>query len=208
MKSILFFAFAVLSASSALAASDNFNRSKLGRRWVVVDGKLYIANNQLQGKSGGLGYATQSGNDWGSTATVYLNGTDVEYGAVVLGDVADGSNAFIKIQSQNGDGTFEYGAFYTGDNGEGQFFLLKAPATSPATITAWSCGTYGFLRIKSAAGNQKYYYNYNTTFGSGAGLGAGGAISLDNYRSGAARCGRAFEGATPITVSTARDLSK
>ena len=87
---------------------------------MVTDGHLHIANNQLQGTSAGLGYNTKSRNDLSVSATVYLNGTDVEYGAVALGDVAGGNNAFVKIQSQDGDGMFEYGAFYVGDNGEGE----------------------------------------------------------------------------------------
>jgi len=208
MKKMLLVAVAALSASSAIAATDNFDRSKLGRTWVVTDGRLYIANDQLQGKSAGLGYDTKSANDWGATATVYLNGTDVEYGAVALGDIANGNNAFIKVQSQDGDGMFEYAAFYTGDNGEGEFFPLNDPAPSPATISAWFCGTYGFLQVKSAAGSHKYYYNYGTNFGLGAGLGTGGAISLDNYKSGAGKCGADMKGATQIVPSTVRDLSK
>ena len=137
---------------------------------------------------------------------MYLNGTDVEYGAVALGDIAGGNNAFIKIQSQNGDGEFEYAAFYVGNNGEGEFFALNEPASSPATISAWFCGTYGFLKIKTSAGAQKYYHNYGASYGTGAGLGTGGAISLDNYKSGAANCSDA-EGATEIKASDARDLS-
>ena len=208
MKYVLVFALAALSATSAVAASDNFDRSKLGGKWVVTDGRLYIANDQLQGKSAGLGYDTKSGNDLSVSATVYLNGTDVEYGAVALGDVAGGNNAFVKIQSQDGDGMFEYGAFYVGDNGEGEFFALKELASSPATIVAWSCGTYGFLQIKSAASSHKYYYDYGTNFGPGAGLGVGGAISLDNYKSGAAKCGGEMKDATLVEPSIARDLSR
>lgn len=175
---------------------------------MVADGHLYIANDQLQGKSAGLGYDTKSANDWGVSATVYLNGTDVEYGAVALGDVAGDNNAFVKIQSQDGDGMFEYGAFYVGNNGEGEFFELKEPASSPAIIAAWFCGTYGFLQVKSAAGSHKYYYDYGTNFGPGAGLGAGGAISLDNDKSGAAKCGSEMKDATQVGPSIARDLSK
>lgn len=208
MRTALLVILAALAASSALAARDNFDRSKLGRKWVVTVGRLYVAGDRLQGKSAGLGYDTSSANDWGASATVYLNGTDLEYGAVALGDIAGGNNAFVKIQSQNGDGMFEYGAFYTGDNGEGEFFPLKELASSPATISAWFCGTYGFLRIKSAASSHKYYYNYGTNFGSGAGLGAGGAVSLDNYKSGAAKCGADMKDATRVVPSTERDLSK
>jgi hypothetical protein len=206
MKTLFFLAVATLCASSALAAGDNFNRSQLGKKWVVTSRSLFIADDQLQGKSGALGYDIKSGSDTGATATVYLNGTDIQYGAVALGDIAGGNNAFVKIQSQDGDGQFEYGAFYIGNNGEGEFFPLKDPVSSPATISAWFCGTYGFLRIKSSAGSQKYYYDYGTSFGSGAGLGTGGAISLDNYWSGTANCSDA-EGATEIKGSTARDLS-
>jgi hypothetical protein len=206
MKKLLVFAAAALSASAAIAAGDNFNRSHLGRNWVKTHGSLYIANDQLQGGSGALGYDKNSGYDTAATVTVYLNGTDVEYGAVALGDVAGGNNAFVKIQSQDGDGKFEYGAFYVGNNGEGEFFALKEPASSPATISAWFCGTYGFLRIKSAAGAHKYYYNYGTYVATGAGLGTGGAISLDNYKSGSASC-KNIEGATEIKASNARDFS-
>ena len=208
MKKMFLFAIAALWASSAIAAGDNFDRSKLGRKWVVTDGHLYIANDQLQGQDGGLGYDSKSANNSGATAQVYLNGTDVEYGAIALGDVAVGNNAYIKIQSQNGDGLFEYAAFYTGDNGEGEFLALRHPASSPATISAWFCGTYGFLAVKSAVGSDKYYFNYGTDFGLGAGLGVGGAVSLDNYRSGAGKCGGDMKDATPVVPSPVRDLSK
>jgi hypothetical protein len=196
-----------LSATSAMAAKDNFNRQSLGKNWADASGSLYVTNDQLRGNAGSLGYFTPSSGDWKATATVYLNGTGVEYGAVALGDIAGGNNAYIKIQSQDGDGQFEYGAFYVGNNGEGEFFRLKKPASSPATISAWFCGTYGFLKIQSAAGLQKYYYNYGTSFGPGAGLGTGRSISLDNYKSGQASCSRA-NGATMIRDSGAHDLSK
>ena len=119
MKRMVFLAAIALCASAAMAASDNFSRSKLGKKWVVTSRSLYIASGQLQGKSGALGYDVKSASDAGASITVYLNGTDVEYGAIALGDIAGGNNAFVKIQSQEGDGQFEYGAFYVGNNGEG-----------------------------------------------------------------------------------------
>ena len=209
MKSVLAFTLIILSASPAFAARDNFNRAKLGRKWEVTSGHLYLSNDQLQGKDGGLGYDNKSANDWGATATVYLNGTDLQYGAIALGDIAGGNNAYIKIQSQDGDGLFEYAAFYVGDNGGGgRFFALKHPASSPVTISAWFCGTYGFLQIKSAVGRRKFYFNYGTNFGSGAGLGTRGALALDNYKSGPAKCSPDLKDATEAIPTTARDLSK
>ena len=208
MKKLPVLVVTALCASSALAASDGFNRSSLGKNWVTTQGSLTIENDKLQGSSGALGYDKKSAGDMGASVAVYLNGTDVAYGALALGDVAGGSNAFVKIQSQDADGRFEYAAFYVGNNGEGEFFPLNKPVSSPATIFAWSCGTYGFLKIKSSSGSQKYYYDYGSSFDPGAGLGTGGKISLDNYKSGAASCTGSFAGAMEIRASSARDLSK
>jgi len=171
------------------------------------DGSLYITNDQLQGDPGSLGYFKPSSSDSKAQAIVYLNSTDVEYGAVAIGDIALGySNAFVKIQSQDGDGMFEYGGFYTDNNVQGDFFPLKSKVPSPATLAVSFCGTKAFMKITSAAGTQKYSYDYGVNFGTGAGLGTDGDVSLDNYRSGAATC-KDIIGATEITRSSGRDLS-
>lgn len=197
---------AALCATSAMAARDNFNRANLGSNWVQQDPTLSISNNQLVGTSLALGYDTKSNSDNQARAIIYLNGTDLEYGAVAVGDVAAGNNAFVKIQEANGDGVFEYGAFYTGDNGGGSYFQLNSTVPSPATLTVTVCGTMAVMKIKSAAGTQKYKYDYGYTVGPWGGLGTYGNISLDNYRSRTTGCGDA-KGATLITGSNARDLS-
>jgi hypothetical protein len=202
-----------LCASSAMAARDNFDRASLGRKWVVPagDGALFITNNQLQGDTLSLGYDKRSNADTTTSATVYLNGTDLEYGAVASGDIATGNNAFVKLQEQNGSGMFEYGGFYVGNNGSVDFFQLNSPVPSPATMTVSFCGTVATLKIKSAAGTQKYTYDYGTTFGTGGGLGTYGLISLDNYKSKVGGCaadgGMSTKGARVIKGSDARDLS-
>jgi hypothetical protein len=105
----------LLSATSALAGSDAFDRPKLGNTWVVLSGgSLSIANHELVGTILSLGYLTTSSSDKAASAVVFLGGTDLEYGAVAVGNIAGGNNAFVKIQEQDGTGMFEYGAFYTG----------------------------------------------------------------------------------------------
>ena len=172
------------------------------------DGSLYITNNQLQGASLSLGYDKKSGSDSTVTATVYLNSTDSEFGAVASGDIAGGNNAFVKIQSQNADGMFEYGGFYVGNNGGVDFFQLNSTVPSPARMTVSLCGTVATLKIKSSAGTQSYTYDYGSSysFGTGGGLGTYGNISLDNYSSGTASCTDAI-GATVIKGSNAQVLS-
>ena len=90
----------LLSATSALAGSDAFNRPKLGNTWVVTAGSLSIANHEMVGTSLSLGYLTASRNDKAASAAVFLGGTDLEYGAVAVGNIAAGNNAFVKIGSK------------------------------------------------------------------------------------------------------------
>jgi hypothetical protein len=174
-----------LSATSALAqkGADAFNRPTLGTGWVVTSGSLSISNHEMVGTTGSLGYIKSSILDkaTAASAVVFLNSTDLEYGAVALGNIAGGHNAFVKIQAQNADGTFTNGAFYTGNNGGGVFFTLSSPVPSPALMDVFFCGTTATLRITSAAGVQIYTNNYKTTFGIGTGIGTYGSVGLDNF---------------------------
>src|SRR6185312_9541191 len=121
-------AVVALCGTSAMAARDNFDRASLGKKWVVLAGSdLHITDNQLQGGDNSLGYFKKSSDDSNVSATVYLNGTGLQLGAVATGDIASGNNAYAKIQEQNGTGMFEYGALYVGNDGGGSFFQLDEP---------------------------------------------------------------------------------
>lgn len=198
---------AAVCMPSAMAARDDFNRSKLGNRWVATAGSLYIVSDQLQGATGSLGYDKKSANDSTVSATVYISGTDLQYGAVASGDIAGNNNAFVKIQSENADGVFEYAGFYIGNNGGGDFFQLTSTVPSPAKLTVSFCGTTATMTIKSSAATQKYTYDYGTTFGNGGGLGTYGPIALDNYRSKPGSNCAPDPDAIRITRSNAKDLS-
>jgi len=207
---IVVFAVATVFATSALAAgSDAFNRKKLGAKWVVTSGTLAISNHRLTGASTSLGYLTTSANDTAASAIVFLGGTDVEYGAIALGNIAGLSNAFVKLQSQNASGTtFDTAGFYNGNNTGGEFFDLSTPVPSPAIVDVFFCGTVANMRITSLAGVQTYTYDYGTTYGPGGGLGTYGKIGLDNYVGFPSSCGDALDNAIPATaMPRARDLS-
>ena len=170
MKKILIckivFALAVAGAislfpTSALAGSDAFNRAHLGSGWVVVAGGLSISNHEMIGTADlSLGYIKSSSKDTAASAFVKLGGTDLEYGAVALGNIAGGNNAFVKIQAQDGAGTFDHGAFYNGNNSGSVFFTLSSPVPSPAILDVFFCGTTAIMRITSANGVQSYSNNY------------------------------------------------
>jgi hypothetical protein len=174
-----------LSATSALAqkGADAFNRQTLGSGWVVTAGSLSISNHQMVGASLSLGYIKSSILDkaTAASAVVSLGGTDLEYGAIALGNIAGGNNAFVKIQAQNGAGTFDHAGFYNGNNSGSDFFTLSSPVPSPAIVDVFFCGTTATMRITSAAGVQIYTNNYGTTYGIGTGLGTYGSVGLDNF---------------------------
>ncbi|MDQ2860781.1 MAG: hypothetical protein M3T55_08655 [Pseudomonadota bacterium] len=200
---------AVLCATSALAAHDHFNRPNLGPRWVIPFGSLFINSNRLQGATGSLGYDTQSSSDTSVRATVYTTSTDLEYGAVASGNIAGGNNAFVKIQAQTGDGNFSNGAFYTGNNGGGDFFALTSEVPSPAVLSVSFCGTVATMTITSSAPTQIYNLDYGAnTFGTGGGLGTYGSVALDNYKSKPGGCSTDRRGIwIKHGSSTVRDLS-
>jgi len=201
-----------MSATSALAqkGADAFNRLSLGGNWVITAGSLSISNKQLVGTTGSLGYlkTMTSSSATAATAVVFTGGTDLEYGAVALGNIAGGSNAFVKIQSQNGLGSFDHGAFYTGNNGSGNFFTLSSAVPSPAILDVFFCGTVAHMRITSAAGVQNYTNDYGTTFGIGGGLGTYGSVRLDNFDGFASGCNDApSDGIDANTMPHDIDLS-
>lgn len=192
---------ATLSATSALAqkGADAFNRLSLGTTWVVTSGSLSISNKQLVGATGSLGYLkTLTANSaTAASVVVTLGSTDLEYGAVALGNIAGGNNAFVKIQAQNGAGTFDHGAFYNGNNSGSDFFALSSPVPSPAILDVFFCGTTMHMRITSAAGVQNYTNNYGTNYGVGGGLGTYGSVGLDNFIGFGSGCNDAAEHAIP-----------
>ena len=208
---ILTLAVAVLlSAASALAQSgaDAFNRESLGPNWIVTAGTLSVSSHQMVGAPLSLGYLMPSRKARAASAVVWLTSTDLEYGAVALGDIAGGNNIFVKIQSQNGGGTFDHGAFYTGNNGGGTFFTLSSPVPSPAVLDVFFCGTVATMRITSAAGVQTYTQDYGMKFGAGAGLGTYGSVALDNFVGSLGGCGHERVHAIPASkMPRAIDLS-
>lgn len=199
-----------LSATSALAqiGADAFNRRNLGANWVVTSGSLSISNHEMVGSSLSIGYAKSASKATAASAVVVLGSTDLEYGAVALGNIAGGSNAFVKIQAQNGVGTFDHGAFYNGNNSGSVFFTLSSPVPSPAILDVFFCGTTATMRITSAAGVQTYTNNYGTTYGPGGGLGTYGSVGLDNFVGFASGCNDALVDAVPASeMPSDRDLS-
>jgi hypothetical protein len=175
-------AIAALASGAALADHrDNFNRSSLGDGWYAVSGNSWDDGKRFESDSSGTAIFRKAGKDTAGQIDVYSNGANVVYGAVLLGDIRSGNNAFVKVQSQNGYGTFDTAAFYTGDNGGGYFFSIEGfDNVTTVRLSAWMHGTVATMFLESETGKSAVYqYDYGMNFGPGVGLGTYGGATLD-----------------------------
>ena len=188
----------LLFASSIAYAGvlDDFNRPDaptLGPNWTVQAGGGEIFNNTARalGSSQFPNLLTFNGFSGNSAfVDVFAVDSSLAYLALDLAYFDVNNNYFIKVQNQGctGGACFNYGAFYYGNNGGGNFFPLTAEFTS-GRITAFFTGTLATLEIDSnfdGIPDQTYSYNYGAgTGGTGIGLGLYGTAQADNFGSGA-----------------------
>lgn len=202
---------AVAASTPALAAKDKFNRAALGADWTVTAGSLSISGNALVGTDLSLGEFLPAANSNQAAVVVTLNGTGTQYGAIALGDIGAGNNAFIKIQTQNGAGTFSHGGFYIGNNSGVSFFALDGlPASSKARLTARLVGSVATMEIDTnldGTADAVYTFDYGTAYGKGAGLGTYGPVSLDNLKTSKVVASQGGKART-VTPSGEADLSQ
>jgi hypothetical protein len=131
------------SASSASAAidcsnvRDNFNRANspnLGTGWTQQVPTTSIEGQRATDPNiGEDGLATLNGSSTGNTACadVTLNGTAVQYVAVVLDYATPDNNLFVKVQNQTVSTAFDRIFFYHGNNGDD--FAPSQPITGFTT---------------------------------------------------------------------------
>lgn len=144
---------------------DNFNRADgpLGSNWAVRDGTYAIVSQKAKGTSG---FARATYNGIGANqieADVSLSPTGLnQYSALMLDYGAGTSNLFIKVQDNNGGGSFNTAGCYLGNNGDGfglSFFNLSAPFTTAhmvVSVDASRLVTLVFTNIDGESDTQAY----------------------------------------------------
>jgi len=124
-----------------------------------------------------------------------VTGTALDYSAVLLNvGAAAANNLFIKVQNQDGDNLFEYGACYTGNN-SGSFglgFFSLTQGFNNAHMKAVRTGTDVTITFSNVDGGSKANQTYVCTgapAAEGAGIGVAGyggaAATIDNFSAGA-----------------------
>ncbi|MBC9032621.1 PEPxxWA-CTERM sorting domain-containing protein [Sphingomonas sp. JC676] len=166
-KMMIAAALASACGSAHAQITDDFNRPNgtgLGPNYTNQASTPSI----LGGKAITTFTALSTYNDSSSTTAsvdVALRGFDSgSYVALALGYLS-GSNYFIKVQDNDGDGWFDSYGFYTGNNG---FLNGIQPLNSfqSGNMSVSYAGTVANLLITTAWGTQSYSYDYGFTPGS------------------------------------------
>lgn len=184
-------ALASLSAFAAAshAVTDDFNRYSLGPDWVMHDGIMWTDGAVVHGHDYSLMTYTPGAGAGAASVDVILDGSgSIQYGAIVLGFLDPGHNAFIKLQNNHaGNVGFDTLGFYYGNNGGGDFrFITGFENVTSARITASLAGSVSTLSIDAnfdGIADAVYTHDYGSaSFGSGVGLGIyGRGTTLDNF---------------------------
>jgi len=187
MKLDKLFACAVISvaATSAHAASDNFNRAALGPNWVPLFGtNARILNNQFVA---GLAYMnfTPAAADNQGTVTITSTRKDVgHYAGLYVG------KASVKLRTGINTQTFETVCFeptILSGLGGGHCFSSFAPFKQ-ARVTLTTTGTVARVDIDSnqdGATDYQFFYDFGAPLGAGVGLmGNNEGFTQDNLQTG------------------------
>lgn len=182
-------------APQATGILDDFNRADgpIGPSWTVQAGAFNVVSQAAQG--GATALATFNGGT-GNTleADVEVTGTATQYTGLVLGYADLSNNYFLKVQQQDGGGTFDHAACYFGNNGGGfglGFFPLNAPFKTAhmKVVLSGTTVTMTFSKIDGGAGAQTYTCDgAPATGGTGIGISGydAGFARLDNFANGPA----------------------
>jgi hypothetical protein len=183
------------SVVPVLAFTDNFNRENsvdLGPNWTNQVGSIGIVNEMAATSERVAYYATVNGFSGSYLSTqVSLDVIDINgglaYVAAMFGIASNSQSIFVKVQDQDGNGYFNHGAFYYGNNmGGGSFFLLNTPfQTGRITVWAENADTIKLgIDTNFDGGFEQVYANSgwsSKSLGTAIGLGMYGNVRADNY---------------------------
>lgn len=192
-KTILVAALAGACGTVQAQTTDDFNRpdgSGLGPNYTAAGGNLAIFGNKAV-SSNFSGLALYSGSSSTSASVdVATRGDDAgSYVAIALGYLS-GSNYFIKVQDNNGDGAFDSYGFYTGNNEYNGLHDLNPFFTGKISVNY--IGTVASLIVEGSWNTQVFTHDYGFTPGSlDVGLGINRQGVADNL---------SFDAASPTGV--------
>jgi len=181
--------------SPGVGLLDDFNRADgpLGASWVDQVGTATIVSNAA--RATGTGATTFVGGPATDAleADIVAESASSGYVALILNYADNNNNLYLKVQQQDGGGTFDHAACYFGNNGDSfgpGFFNLTQPFASAhmRVERVDTTVTITFSSIDGGGDTQEYICTGAPLTG-GTGIGIGGwtgVHSLDNFAAGSA----------------------
>lgn len=164
----------------------------LGSNWWVHSGTFEIVDQKALGKLAYPNLATY--NSVGAVqveADISLSpGGGAQYAGLVLNYDEGVTNLFLKLQDNDGNGTFEHGACYTGNNNSGaafglEFFALSSPFSSAhmrVSVNEDRVVHITLTKIDGGSGSQYYQCaGAPPAEGYGVGMASWGGGRVDNF---------------------------
>lgn len=167
--------------------SDSFSRANgaLGTDWVNIATGFSITNGAAQGLNQSLALYNGRGSSTIEGDISLSSPPGVQYSGFVLNYGAGVNDIFVKVQDNNGDGTFDSAGCYTGNNNSSApfglgFFTMAAPfasAHAAVTVTPDRYVTLSLTKINGGSGVQVYTC-------ASAPSAEGGAVGIASYYGG------------------------
>lgn len=163
----------------------------LGSDWYVQAGDLQIYQQKAVNWASASSLATYNSLGANSVeADISLTpGGGPQFSGLVLNYGVGVDNLFLKVQDNDGNGTFESGACYTGNNGTGfglSFFALSYPFTrAHLTVSVSNDRVVHFLLTHIDGGSGSQYYecaNAPAIEGYGVGIASWHSGKVDNFQ--------------------------
>lgn len=166
---------------------DTFNRATLGSSWDVLANTMQITSNQAVNPNASPGIMrSNAARGLQACADITAKAGGPNYAAIPLRLSSAGSNVFLKVQDNNGNGAFESVARYTGNNNQDGDFALNAftPFSSARMHVAVS-GTTARIDVDTDFDNvadQSRTFTIPASDNIRVGLGSYNGATLDNFR--------------------------
>jgi len=165
----------------------------LGSNWFVQYGNFEIYQQKAFGRGFSPNLATYNslGANQIEADVSPTPGGNFQYSGLVLNYAQLGTNLFMKVQDNDGNGTFEHGACYIGNNNVGAsfglgFFLLSSPITSAhMKVSVSNDKVVHFYLTNIDGGSGSQYYECSgapLAEGYGVGIASYGGGRVDNFQ--------------------------
>jgi hypothetical protein len=192
-------------AAHAAAAFDDFDRpdGSLGASWTTVSGVTSLVGGRATGTDHSA--ALLNGAAGTRVSVDAYAGSGISFVALIAGYTSASAAYFVKLQDNDGNGSFDSVYAYYGDTAGSAVGTWSAPATSHARIALTMSGSNGTFTVDSDLDGDvdaSYTMTFPAAASPGVGLGFYGQARADGFAVDAVPVAVTAAAATTVTVGS------